>query len=102
MHAREGNPGMIDILASEKVRDDAGIDIGEIKGLKKALKNSSKKEQYGMKQQKMELIREEGKHNCRKKQYYKGTSNIVDYMYTNVTDIVGLILDKILCFLYRN
>ena len=67
MYTREGNPGMIDILASEKVRDDAGIAIGEIKVLKKALKNSSKKEQYEMNQQEMELIREEAKHNCRKK-----------------------------------
>lgn len=27
MHIREGNPSMMDILASEKVRDDAGIAI---------------------------------------------------------------------------
>lgn len=63
--------GIVDILASENVRDDAGIAIGEIKVLKKALKNSSKKEQYEMKQQEMELIREEAKNNCRKKQYCK-------------------------------
>lgn len=71
MYDKDGNPGIVDILASENVRDDAGIAIGEIKVLKKALKNSSKKEQYEMKQQEMELIREEAKNNCRKKQYCK-------------------------------
>lgn len=71
MYDKDGNPDIVDILASENVRDDAGIAIGEIKVLKKALKNSSKKEQYEMKQQEMELIREEAKNNCRKKQYCK-------------------------------